>query len=83
MNFLKLIIKIKLSNKHNHHYDFDGSMIEFIKIVLFTQVYINEIKSFLDIYTEISRYCENIEDLMTKVLSEEKIKYEISDRNRN
>ena len=83
VNFLKLIIKIKLSNKHNHHYDFDGSMIEFIKIVLFTQVYINEIKSFLDIYTEISRYCENIEDLMKKVLSEEKIKYEISDRNRN
>ena len=83
VNFLKLIIKIKLSINHNHHYDFDGSLNEFIKILMFTQVYINEIKAFLDIYIEISRYCENIEDLITKILEEGNIKYEISERNKN
>ena len=29
-----------------------------------------------------SRYCENIEELMIKILDEEKIKYEISERNK-
>ena len=82
LSFLKLIIKARLSESHNHRYEFNGSMMEFIKIILFSQVYINEIKCFLDIYIEINRYCQNIEDLMIKILEEEKIRYEISDRNK-
>ena len=82
LNFLKLIIKAKLSETHNHHYEFDGSIIEFIKVILFTQTYINEIKCFLDIYIEIQRYCDNIEDLMIKILEEGKIRYENSERNK-
>ena len=82
LSFLKLIIKTKLSDMHNHHYEFNGSLIEFIKIILFTQAYINEIKCFLDIFIEVHKYCENIEELMIKILDEEKIKYENSERNK-
>ena len=82
LSFLKLIIKAKLSDTHNHHYEFNGSLQEFIKIILFTQVYINEIKCFLDIFIETHKYCENIEELMIEVLDENKIKYEISERNK-
>ena len=81
-SFLKLIIKVKLSDNHNSHYEFNGSLQEFIKIILFTQVYFNEIKSFLDIYIEVYKYCENIEELMIKILDEEKIRYEQSERNK-
>ena len=82
LSFLKLIIICKLSENHNHHYEFNGSITEFIEIVMFSQAYINEIKCFLDIFVEMSRYCENIEELMIKILDEEKIKYEISERNK-
>ena len=82
LSFLKLIIKAKLSDTHNHRYEFNGSIQEFIKIILFTQVYMNEIKCFLDIFIEVYKYCENLEGLMIKILNEEKIKYEISERNK-
>ena len=73
LSFLKLIIKAKLSDTHDHRYEFNGTLQEFIKIVLFTQAYINEIKCFLDIFIEVNKYCENIEELMIKILNEEKI----------
>ena len=83
LSFLKLIIKARLSDSHNHLYKFNGSLQEFIKIILFTQVYINEIKCFLDIFIEVHKYCENIEDLMIQILDEGKIRYEISERNKD
>ena len=82
-SFLKLMIQARISETHNHHYEFDGSLNEFIKIILFTQLYMNEIKCFLDIFIEINKYCDNIEERMKKILDEEKIKYEISDRNKD
>ena len=80
--FLKLIIKIKLSENHNHNYDFENTIDELIKIILFTQGYKEEIKSLFDTYIEVKKYCNNIEDYMTNILNEEKIKYEISKRNK-
>ena len=82
LSFLKLIIKARLSETHNHKYEFNGTIQEFIKIILFTQVYKNEIKCFLDIFIEVHKYCENLEALMIKILEEEKIKYENSERNK-
>jgi len=82
IGFLQLIIKIKLSDSHNHHYDFENTIEEFIKIMLFTQGYKDDIKNFLDIYVEIYKYCNNIDDLIIKVLDENIIKYEISERNK-
>ena len=82
LSFLKLIIKCRLSDSHNHRYEFNGEMTEFIKIIIFTQGYINEIKCFLDIFIEIQKYCEDIEEKMIKILDEEKIKYENSERNK-
>ena len=37
LNFLKLIIKIKLSENNNQYYEFDYTKEEFIKIILFTR----------------------------------------------
>ena len=82
LSFLKLIIKSKLSNTHNHLYEFTGEPNEFVKIILFSQVDIREIKYFLDIFIEMSRFCENIEGRMIKVLNENKISYENSERNK-
>ena len=82
LSFLKLIIKARLSETHNHKYEFNGSIQEFIKIILFTQVYKNEIKCFLDIFIEVHKYCENLEALMINILDEEKIKYENSEKNK-
>ena len=81
LSFLKLIVKIKLSNLNNHQYDFTYSQEEFIKIVLFTQGYKEDIKSLFDIFVELFKYCENIEELMIQVLEKNDIQYEISNRN--
>ena len=63
LSFLKLIIKAKLSDTHNHRYEFNGSIQEFIKIILFTQVYMNEIKCFLDIFIEVYKYLKILKGL--------------------
>jgi hypothetical protein len=80
LSFLKLIIKIKLSDLNNHQYNFNYTQEEFIKIVLFTQGYKEDIKSLFDIFAELYKYCDNIEELMIKVLEKNEIKYEISSR---
>ena len=83
LSFLKLILKLKLSDNHSPNYEFNGSLQEFIKIILFSTAYINDIKCLLDIFLEATKYCPNIEELMINILNEEKIKYEISERNVN
>ena len=81
LSFFKLIIKIKLSDLNNNQYEFNYSQEEFIKIILFSQGYKDEIKSLFDIFIELYKYCNNIEELMIKVLEKNEIKYEISFRN--
>jgi len=54
----------------------------FIKIVLFTQGYKEDIKILFDMYIELEKYCPNIEERMMNILEEDIIKYEISERNR-
>ena len=81
LSFFKLIIKMKLSDLNNHQYEFNYSQEEFIKIILFTQGYKEDIKSLFDIFVEMQKYCNNIEELMIKVLEKNEIKFEISPRN--
>ena len=80
LNFLKLIIKIKLSESNNHIYDFTYSQKEFIEIIIFTLGYKEDIKTLLDIFVEFQKYCNNIEELMQQVLANNKIRFEISER---
>ncbi len=82
VNFLKLILKVKLSENNNHNYDFDNTKEEFIKIVLFTQGYKEDIKNLFDSFIEVQKYCQNIEEYMISILKEGKIQIEISDRNK-
>ena len=82
INFLKLIVRITLSREHNNNYNFENTIDEFIKIFLFSQGYRHEIESLLDIFLEVNKYCDNIEDYMSKILEENIIKYEISERNK-
>ena len=82
LSFLKLIIKVKINDKKNQNYTFENTLDEFIKIILFTQGYKEDIKNLFDAFIIVVKYCENIEEYMTNILNEEKIKYEISQRNK-
>ena len=82
LSFLKLIIKVKLSGNHNHNYNFTYTFEEFIKIILFTQGYKEDIKIILNIFSDLLNYCKNMEDYIINILSEDIIKYEISERNK-
>ena len=83
LHFLKLIIKIKLSDNHNQNYDFDYTMNEFIKIIVFTQSYKEDIKNLFTTFISIIKYSENIDEYILNILNEGIIKYEISERNKN
>lgn len=72
---------MKLNDANNHHYAFENTQEEFIKIILFTSGYKDEIKNLFDIFIDIQKYCEDITELMMKIFDEEIIKYEISKRN--
>ena len=80
--FLIIIIKVKLGEENNTNYNFKNTIEEFIKIILFTQGYKNDIKILFNIFSDIKNYCENIEDRICNILNESIIKYEISDRNK-
>ena len=82
LSFLKLIIKVKLSDNHNQNYEFENKIEEFIKIVLFTQGYKEDIKILFDTFIEVQKYCQNIEEYIINILKEEKIRYEVSERNK-
>ena len=82
LNFLIFIIQIKLSPNNNKNYDFDYSNEEFIKIILFTQSYKDDLRNLFETFIEVNKYCPNIVELMKNFLNEGKIKYEISDRNK-
>ena len=82
LGFIKLIIKVRLSANHSPDYNFENSLEEFIKVLLFTQGYKEDIKNLLDTFVDIQKYCENIEEYMINIMNEDKIKYEISERNK-
>ena len=81
MSFLKFILKIKLSGGYNYKYEIKYTLEEFTKIILFIQGYREEIKNFLDAFIEVNKYCNDIEEKMIKVIDEENIKDEVSERN--
>ena len=82
LNFLKLILKIKLSENNDYKYDFEITIEEFSRIVIFTQGYQEDIKILFDTFIEILKYCDNIEEYMINILKENTMKYEISERNK-
>ena len=82
LNFLKMIIKIRLNETNNYNYEFKITIEEFVKIVIFTQGYIEDIKNLLDTFIEVQNFSDNIEEYIINVLKEENMKYEISNRNK-
>ena len=82
LSFLKLIIKVKISDNHNQDYVFTNTLEEFIKIIVFTQGYKEDIKNLFDTFIEANKYCENIEEYIVNTLNEKKIRYEVSNRNK-
>ena len=81
LSFLKFIVKMKLSGTYYYKYEIKNTLEEFIRIILFIQGYKEEIKNFLEIFMQVIKYCSDIEERMKKVLDDEKIKDEVSDRN--
>ena len=88
-NFLKIIIKVKLNENQNNEniinninkFEFKNTIEEFITIILFTQGYNEDITDIFDIFIEITKYNENFDKIINQILSENKMKYEISHRN--
>ena len=68
-------------NRNNHHYNFKNDLDEFIKIILITQGYIEDIKIFFNAFIDIQKYGINIEKKMCEILEDDQIKYENSNRN--
>ena len=81
-NFLKIIIKVKLGEENNTNYNFSNTIDEFIKIILFTQGYKNDIKNLFNTFIDIIKFGIKIEDKICQVLNQNIIKYEISERNK-
>ena len=81
-DFLIFIIQTKLSLSKDKTYDFDYSIEEFIKVMLFTQSYKDDLKNLFETFIVVNKYCPNIIQLMKNILGEGKIIYEISDRNK-
>ena len=81
-DFLILIIQIKLSLSKDKTYDFDYSVEELIKIILFLQSYKDDLRNLFETFIVVNKYCSNIVQLMKNFLEEGKIIYEISDRNK-
>jgi len=81
-NFLKIIIKVKLGEENNANYNFSNTIDEFIKIILFTQGYKNDIKNLFNTFIDIIKFGIKIEDKICEILNRNIIKYEISDRNK-
>ena len=82
LDFLKLIIQKKFSENNNYEYEFRYSIDEFARIILFVQGYKKEIKNLLDIFIKVKKYCFDIYERIKKILNEDKIKVEISERNK-
>jgi hypothetical protein len=76
------IIKIKLGEDNSTNYNFNNTIDEFIKIILFTQGYKNDIKNLFNIFIDIKKFGINIEHKLCNVLNENIIKDKISDRNK-
>ena len=81
INFLLIILKLKLKRKTISLVQFDNTIDEIIEILLFTQGYFKDISNLLNIFYEKKKYCKNLEDIIFKILNENIIKYEISERN--
>ena len=86
LSLLFIIIKVKLNENINQKNDFSifkfkYSMDEFIEIILFTQGYREDINNIFEVYIEIGKYNENFDEIIYKILSENKMNYEISSRN--
>jgi hypothetical protein len=73
-NFLKIIIKVKLGEDNNTNYNFSNTIDEFIKIILFTQGYKNDIKNLFNTFIDIIKFGIKIEDKICQVLNQNIIK---------
>ena len=76
-----MIIKIRLNETNNYNYEFKITIEEFVKIVIFTQGYIEDIKNLLDTFIEVQNFSDNIEEYIINVLKEENMKYQIEIKN--
>ena len=81
LNIILLIIKIKLAEENSiKNVQFFNDIDELSKIIIFTQGYHDDISNLIDIILDIKNYCNDIEKLIVDILSQNIIKYEISNR---
>ena len=79
-NFLLLLLNIKLKGDKISLISFENTIDEFIEILLFTQGYFQDINTLFNNFLEIKIYCNNFEDNIYEIISNNIIKYEISER---
>ena len=82
LDLLLIIIKNKLNDNNNHHYDFQNNIEEFVKIIVFTYGYKEDIGIIFNIFITIKQYCKNTIEYILQYLDDNIIKYEISERNK-
>ena len=89
LNFLKKILNAKFRyqfefNCHNNNSDccLKKELKKLINIILFTQIYVNDIKNIFEIYKEVQKFCKSIDEELIKILDKNIIKFEISKRNK-
>lgn len=81
-SFLTLILKVKCYKNFNLDYNLNDKIDEFIGYLLFIEGHKSDIILFLDVYIEINKYNQNIDNYMINVLKKDIIKYEVSERNK-
>ena len=82
LSFLIIILKLKFFGTNINEYKFDNSQEEFIKILLFTIGYKNDIYILFTIFTQVIKYFPEIEKNIIRILTDNKMVYEISERNK-
>ena len=81
INFLQIILKLKLQRGNISSAKFDNTLDEFIEIMLFTQGYSKDLFNIFLIFLDLSKFFNNFDGMISQILQENIIKDEISERN--
>ena len=91
LSFFTLLLKLKLRSQKSKKnlnipidsYKFEYTQDEMIQILLFTTGYRDDIFTLFNILVQLIKYFPNVEAYLSMILSDNTIKYEISERNKD